>query len=326
MKIVRRFIPLLLILVLAACSLPATSNPTQAPFPIPNKTMTALFSTSLPTLATTKIPSLVTATSPAQPQATATNPPVATATQPPEPTATQAPTATDTPVPTQPAPSATADTTHRTVVSATARKLASKPSIDGDWNDLPDKEYPAEIVVFGKANWTGADDLSASYKIGWDATYLYLGVKVHDDVYAQNTSGANLFKGDSLEIMLDTNVSGDFYSTVTNSDDYQLGISGGNPNVSGTREAYLWVPTSQAGSKSSVTIAALRGDGLTRYEVAIPWSLFGVTPKAGAHYGFVLSVSDNDNTSQNLQQTMVSSDKNRVLTNPTTWGDLTLSN
>ncbi len=139
-------------------------------------------------------------------------------------------------------------------------------------------------------------------------------------------TGANLFKGDSLEILLDTDVSADFYVTTLSPDDFQLGISDGRPNVSGTKEAYLWLPTNIAGSRSSVKIASSRSDadGITRIEVAIPWTIFGITPASGDHFGFVLSASDNDNSADNVQQSMVSNVKTRVLTNPTTWGDLTL--
>jgi hypothetical protein len=331
MRNLKRLSLLLLVVILAACNFSPSPTPIQPTFPIPNQTMTALFSTPLPTIAVTKQPGLATATSPAP--ATATNPPpapsatqpaVITATnQPPAPTQTTQPTQVP---PTQAPPSKTPDLTHRTVTSASATYLSSKPVIDGDWNDLPDKEYPGEIVVFGGSAWTGRDDLAGSFRLGWDATNLYLGVKVRDDVYVQNSTGQNIFKGDSIEILLDTNVAADFYTTNVSADDYQLGITAGRPDVSGTKEAYLWLPANVAGSRSQVTIASQRSnaEGITRYEVAIPWSVFGITPKVGNHYGFVLSVSDNDNTSQNLQQTMVSNVKTRVLTNPTTWGDLTL--
>jgi hypothetical protein len=320
---------LLLAFMLTACNFSPTASPITPTFPIPNQTMTALFSTQLPTIAVTKVPGLITATLPGQ-SPTVTPPPAVTATLPPLSTATQpAPTqppATQTTAPTQSAPSSTPDTSHRTVISATSGFLSTKPALNGDWNDLPDKEYPAEIVVFGRAAWTNTNDLSASFKSGWDATYLYLGVKVHDDVYAQNAAGINLFKGDSLEILLDADVASDFFSTKVSADDFQLGISPGLGGVGGATEAYLWQPSNLAGSKTQVKIVALRSDsaGITRYEVAIPWSLFGVTPKSGKHFGFALSVSDNDNTSSNVQQSMVSNDKNRDLTNPTTWGDLTL--
>jgi hypothetical protein len=81
-----------------------------------------------------------------------------------------------------------------------------------------------------------------------------------------------------------------------------------------------------AGARTQIKIAATRNETehLTRVEVIIPWSVFGINPKSGMHLGFALSVSDNDNTSSNVQQTMVSTSQNRSLFNPITWGDLLL--
>ncbi len=328
----KKFVPpifLFWIAVLSACTL--SSNPTPGPFPIPNQTMTALFSTSLPTLVITTRPGQSTAVpfptqpaAPTQPEPTAMPNPTELPTQvpPTQPAPTQPP-------PTAvPQPSATPDLSRRSGTSVTAAHVNTPPTIDGDWNDLPNKEYPAEIVVYGASTWKSRDDLAASFRIAWDNTNLYIAAKVRDDKYVQNASGENLFKGDSLEILLDTNVSDDFYSDALNSDDFQLGISGGRPDVNGTREAYQWLPANQAGTRSKVKVSATRSeaDGITRIEASIPWSLFGVKPTPGMHFGFVFSASDNDAAGQSVQQKMVSNVKTRVLVDPTTLGDLTLGN
>ena len=76
--------------------------------------------------------------------------------------------------------------------------------------------------------------------------------------------------------------------------------------------------------KSSVKVAAISTADGYQVEAAIPWSLFSISPQNGQHYGFAFSISDNDNASKNIQQSMVSNISTRVLTDPTTWGDLTL--
>ncbi len=57
-------------------------------------------------------------------------------------------------------------------------------------------------------------------------------------------------------------------------------------------------------------------------EAAIPWSVFGVSPQAGLHYGFAFSISDDDKPGSAVQQKMVSTAPGRSLQDPTTWGDL----
>ncbi|HWQ46271.1 MAG TPA: sugar-binding protein [Longilinea sp.] len=202
------------------------------------------------------------------------------------------------------------------------------PVMDGDWGDWKARttERPCEILIFGSGAWSGADDLQASYIVGWDSTYLFLGFKVRDTVYAQNASGANIFQGDSIDILIDTNYLGDLNSTAMSIDDYQLGISPGNPSTSGTRSAFLWQPAGIAGDRSSqIVVASVGGDGIYRVEVAIPWSMLGVTPSSGLQLGFLVSVSDNDDRSANVQESMVSAYRGRSISNPTTWGAITLT-
>jgi len=206
-----------------------------------------------------------------------------------------------------------------------AAYLSTVPTIDGSWAEWKDKttQYPLSYVVWGRSNWSGSADLEASFAAAWDNTNLYVGFKVYDDKYVQNASGENMYKGDSLELLVDSNLDGDFYVQQLSSDDYQLGISGGNgENIK--PEAYLWFPTGSKGTKTSVKIAYVFEAGLYRAEAAIPWSVLGITPSNGLKIGFAASVSDNDNSGENLQQSMVSTAADRSLADPTTWGSMTL--
>jgi hypothetical protein len=180
--------------------------------------------------------------------------------------------------------------------------------------------------VFGADKWTDAADLSGSLMAGWDNNNLYLAVPVVDNRYVQLTSGENLFLGDSLEVLLDANLPVDYYDRNLNGDDYQIGISPGNPQPGSNPQAYLWFPKSKAGGLSQVKIAAVPTSNGYIVEAAIPWSVFGISPVSGQHYGFAVSISDDDNADKAIQQTMVSNISKRILTDPTSWGDLTLSN
>lgn len=213
--------------------------------------------------------------------------------------------------------------TARPGTSVTASFRAAAPVINGDLSDWAGASYPVTNVVFGIANWTGAADLSATIMYGWDNANLYLAATVADNSYQQLATGAYIYKGDSIEILMDTNVSADFYTTGLSADDYQIGMTpGAKPGL--IPAAYIWYPTSRTGSAPWVAVAAdLTATGYN-IEAAIPWAQLGITPVAGQHYGFTFSVSDNDTPATTNQETMVSNVATRHLTNPTTWGDMTL--
>jgi hypothetical protein len=206
-----------------------------------------------------------------------------------------------------------------------ATYLNSPPVIDGVWDEWSNTEYNCNAVVYGAGERSSDADLGASLRIGWDWNNLYLATKIKDDVYAQNASGQDLYKGDSLELLFDTYLYDDFYWAEMSGDDYQLGISPGRPDVNGTKEAVAWFPRSGGGARNGVVIGSVRSDGITRVEAAIPWSVLGVSPYAWATYGFAFSVSDNDNTSENIQQSMISCVPGRHLLDPTSWGQLLLT-
>jgi hypothetical protein len=305
-----------LTVVVMACVLPGQELALVATS-TPNMTMTALFAPpgniATPTLYAPMVTLL--------PADGAGLTPTSTDTQ------TATPEITDTPTPT-PTPTSTATTAwspcYRSGERFYANYFSSPPVIDGDWSEWSSTQYPATYVFYGADSWVSSDDLSASFQVGWDYSNLYIAAKVGDERYVQNASGQDIYKGDSLEILLDANLCGDFYSTNINSgDDYQIGISPGNPDVNGNREAFLWFPQSSAGSRS-VAISAIESGGLYRVEAAIPWSVFGASPFSGQTYGFSFAVSDNDDPSQNVQESMVSAVVSRRLTNPTTWGTLIL--
>jgi hypothetical protein len=302
-----------------ACTLPGQEAAIEATS-TPNMTMTALFAPpgniATPTLYAPMVTLLpADGAGPLElsptPHETQTNTPEATATT------------TQTPTPTSTATTAWSPC-YRSGERFYANYFSSPPVIDGDWSEWSSTQYPATYVFYGADRWANSDDLSASFQLGWDNQNLYVAAKVGDERYVQNASGQDIYKGDSLEILLDANLCGDFYSTDINSgDDYQIGISPGNPDVSGNREAFLWFPQSKAGSRS-VAISATQSGGLYRVEAAIPWSVFGASPFSGQTYGFSFAVSDNDDPSANWQESMVSAVVSRRLTNPTTWGTLIL--
>lgn len=332
-------VTLLVIFSLSACTLPGFSTPTPFSFPTPDKTMTALFEPTQEAPATsapkdTDAPQAATDVPTEAPEATATE-------QVAEPTATEKaeePTATVEPTASYAGP------VKRSGPAVTAYYLSSRPTIDGD---LYDWDAPIQRVinkvVYGADKHSGELDASGTVVVGWDEDYLFIGFRVKDDKYVQEATGKNLYKGDSVEILFDGVVSGDFYYQGMSNDDYQIGISpgkggialyqGGNKlaawdatgeETSGPPEAYIWYPTFKTGSTSQIKIGVLESGAGYQVELKIPWSLLNVSPYSGAHYGFALSISDNDKPGTTQQQSMVSNVSTRYFADPTTWGDLYL--
>ena len=307
-----------LALSMLACNFPFVASPTPFVFPTPDLTMTALFN---PTV--TSVPVIF----PTQTLPPAWSSPTAT---PPGQQPTSAPTST--PLPPTATPTRTASPTRSYAGPGMRPKFGmvgyyfdSPPRIDASLEDWQQDRYRIEAVVHGKNNHQGLNDLSGRAMVGWDEDSLYLGIRVLDQKYVQNAGGANLFKGDSLDILLDTDVPTDFYLAELNKDDFQLGISPGSPSPNDDPEAYLWFPKEIERKIDQIEVAArARGDGYV-VEAAIPWSVFDVEPFNGQHFGFAFSISDNDNPGENVQESMVSFVPIRTLTDPTTWGDLTLT-
>ena len=280
-KLISGILFIFLVLSISACNLSWQNiNPTPF-FPTPNFTMTALFSVDENLVTNTPQDFAINTQEPAlpiiQPTGLATDVPIQ-----PSPTNTTSPTVippANTPLP------PTATSTQMTVRGGTwvsAKYLKTPPVFDSVWDEWETTKYPAKYVVYGANHWTDADDLEGSFRIGWNETYLYLAVKVLDDVYVQNATGQDIYKGDSIEILLDTNLYGDLSTTTLNSDDYQIGISPGKGSIDGEKEAFLWFPSGKAGGLDDVLIASSRSDGVYRVEIAIPWKVYGITPASGS--------------------------------------------
>lgn len=305
-------------LLLSACNLPFGYTITkQGESGTPNATLTALFDPNQGIPATITPPVIATSTDilPTVEPATATPEPTQTATFTPVVivvTATTAPTS---------APAV------RYNSKLYANYLSTAPVQDGTYAEWVDKtnKYTMPNFAWGKTNWTNHADLEGVFAVAWDNTNLYLGFKITDDIYNQPYAGGDIYNGDCIEVLLDTNLLGDFYTSSLSADDYQLGISAGSKAGDIESGAYLFYPSSVAGKRSQVVISKQwESATVYRIEAAIPWSLYGITPSAGMRVGFAVNVDDNDNVDSYKKITMLSSAAGLSVFNPTTWGELVL--
>lgn len=306
---------LLIAFTATSCNLPFQTPDDNAAQVTPNMTLTALFDTShnIPATITpggvfaTEIPAL---------------PTVAVATNTPWPTFTLIPAVVATPVPPTPDPMI------RPGGSFVAKYVTTAPVLDGTYEEWIEKteKYKLPYRVYGASKWTNQADLEGAFGAVWDNTNLYISVKVTDDSYNQRKSGEMLYEGDSVEILIDGNLYGDYYVQSLGGDDFQIGLSAGNPAAGINPEAYIWYPSAKKGTSTSIQMSKVfeTGSNIYRVEAAIPWSLLGITPKDGLHIGFAVSISDNDSTMSDGQDTMISTTAYRNFLNPATWGELIL--
>ncbi len=209
-----------------------------------------------------------------------------------------------------------------------AERLAAAPTIDGslsEWGSVA--AVRSDNRVYSVAGWDGSEDLTAVWQLAWDNGNLYVAVTVTDDTHVQTASGNQIFRGDSVDMQFDTARNADFGDGLS-PDDFQITLSPGNFAGSGP-SAFRYQGTASgaildAPGGNNVTVAAQQtGSGYT-LEAAIPWLDLNLEPSEGLTIGLALNANDNDTPGTAVQEVMMSNMPNRTLTNPTTWGTLTL--
>lgn len=201
-----------------------------------------------------------------------------------------------------------------------ARIIEVPPKLDGDLAEWTALVYPINSVSFGAPNRASAADISGSWSTAWDDKYLYLAVKAKDDALAQLAKEQDLFKGDGLEIWLSTEVNNRGEQLTER--DFQFGLTAGNGLAA--PDAFLWLPNQFKGRVQDAVIAARPLEGGYGIEMAVPWSVFRLTPFAGQSFGFTLALNDDDTAASAEQETQVTSMQDAKLNLPRTWGVLVL--
>lgn len=206
--------------------------------------------------------------------------------------------------------------------------LAAPPTIDGnlsEWGGAP--TYTSAYRVFSAPGWNGTEDLTAVWRLAWDAANLYIGVEVTDDTHVQTETGNLIYRGDSLDIQFDTNRNGDFGDGLS-PDDFQITFSPGNfgslPPSAFRFQGRANGAILDAPGGNNVTVQAIQTATGYTLEAAIPWGDLSLTPQEGLVIGIALNASDNDTPGTAVQEVMMSHVSTRTLTDPRGWGTLTL--
>ena len=176
-------------------------------------------------------------------------------------------------------------------------------TIDGDledWNMVPDKIIlnGKDHVTYGTDKWKDKTDLSATVQLAWRPEALWMAATVTDDIFRQTQRGMNLWKGDHIELYLDTAPDTDPAQKNFGDRQFLVALSPGNFNRTGDAltdikpEIYVFLPagTSAEGSQ----IAARRTPNGYIIEAAIPWKIFNFKPQTGLPLALEAAVSDTD--------------------------------
>jgi hypothetical protein len=200
--------------------------------------------------------------------------------------------------------------------------------IDGDLGDWPDTPTTTSAFrVYSADGWDGSADLTAVWRLAWDPDNLYIGIEVTDDRHVQTQVGNQIFRGDSVDIQLDTDRAAD-YAPRLSPDDFQITFSPGNFSDI-PPSAFLFRGTSDnqildAPGQHSISVAARAVAEGYVLEAAVPWRDLEKVPDRDLILGAALNASDNDTPGTAVQEVMMSHVTTRTLRDPTGWGTLTL--
>ncbi len=188
-------------------------------------------------------------------------------------------------------------------------KAKAAPVIDGRldeeaWKNAPVRKLDMAGQFFAfpvkdapKADWKSPDDLSAEIRYLWDDQFLYISVKVKDDVAGKILhQDSELWQQDGLQFLIDPMRTSD---RKIGKYEYSVG--------EGTKGPQTWCTLSAdgaaaAGDVPSVKLAIRKdkeGTGDLTYEMAFPWSrLAPFQPAPGSDLGFTLIVNEDDGNSR----------------------------
>lgn len=137
-------------------------------------------------------------------------------------------------------------------------------------------------------------DLSAEVKLAYRMDGFSIGCRIRDDVHHQNRTGADCWRGDHVELLLDFKPLSDPERVKFGEGQYHIILSPGSLDGRIGPEAYMMSPEKQP---LKLAVAAVRTENGYQLEAEIPWSVFGYS---GQQYpqrqliGVDVMISDTD--------------------------------
>ena len=165
--------------------------------------------------------------------------------------------------------------------------------IDGDLKEWNGRQAVKAATVKISKDYKGDADCSGSFQCAYDKERFYFAVDVSDNVHHQDQTGADLWKGDCVQICIRPD---SVPNLVAGRDESEIDIAVAR-STEGRLMFWKWAGGGQGKEVESAKLAVKRDDaaGKTFYEASIPWKDLGISfEKAQKGLTFSYTVLDND--------------------------------
>lgn len=146
-----------------------------------------------------------------------------------------------------------------------------------------------------------SEDCSAKVRIAYDESNFYLQVVVKDDRREQNRDAQNIWRGDSIQFVLDLDTAKPIVANAAGFNNhyrvFELGTALNDKNEILKKCWQSYDPSISAESlELAMKSSIVYNNGITTYDIQLPWKAMGQekAPAIGANIGFSLVVNDSD--------------------------------
>lgn len=155
-------------------------------------------------------------------------------------------------------------------------------------------------------------DNAAKFGIIWDNQNLYIGLDVTDDVIVSDNS--DIWNSDSVDIFIDSFFSkGDRTGNEASYPQITAGLKDNAVYINGVQDA-----------ENRIIKKSVQTDTGYAVEIAIPWSVLGITPQAEEYISATFYVNDCDNPAGGKDSGLAFTDTDQADTNTAGWSDFKL--